>query len=457
MEIIFHIGFHKTGSSSIQQFFHKNRELFKERFQILYPKSLVVGFAHHGLVWSIKKSSLALHYGFISDAEKLLELISEIKEINLAKIIISSEFLSNLTEEDIETIKKQLCQYLEFQSKIIIYSRRQDITIESLYSQNIKTFETKEKRILKDYLNQIWINTLLNYYNLLSSWQEAFPEAQIIPRVYDRTLFPEGNVILDFLSVLGIDMPEAREYKIEANPSLSHLSTLVMRKINEKFDLTPEEHGKVITYLFKLDREEGSPIKSFFALPERISFLEYFRESNERLFTEWFGTENKFVLTENEIKFYEEQDRIPKEEIEKLIEDRYRKVLAYMMEERLGLGNSQQSLPKFKINYTPSECLESIKIDVLQLDLFRGGSLTVGGLILLKKEVEGEFKVKVRDTEGEKEAKWGMPSPWLATQYPDNPKAANARFQISNVKLEGIVQVILEMSSPEVIACIEFS
>ncbi len=175
---------------------------------------------------------------------------------------------------------------------------------------------------------------VIDYYGKLKSWKTVFPEAIILPRIYDRKLFLKGNVILDFLSVLGIEMPEAKEYKIEANPSLSHLSTLTMRKINEKFDLTPEEHSQVIKYLFKLDREEGSPIKTFFTLPERIEFLEHFRESNERLFNEWFGTENKFVLTEEEIKFYEEQDKIPREEIEKMVEDRYRKVLAYMMEKK---------------------------------------------------------------------------------------------------------------------------
>lgn len=271
-------------------------------------------------------------------------------------------------------------------------------------------------------------------------------DLQIIPRIYDRKLFPEGNIILDFLSLLGIDMPEAKEQKMEVNPSLSHLSALVMRKINEKFNLTPDEHAKCIQYLFKLDREEGSPIKSFFTLPERIAFLEHFRESNERLFREWFGTENQFVLTEEEMKFYEEQDKIPREEIEKMVEDRYRKVIAYMMEEGLRPKSYFIQYSKPKVRYYSCEEVEFMNVDVLQIDLLRN-KLTIGGLVLLKNEVEGEYKLIAKADEEEIEVKWGLPSPGLASKYPDNPKAKEARFQIQNLSSKvGQIEIMLNQN-----------
>ncbi|MCS7200416.1 MAG: hypothetical protein NZ850_08795, partial [Caldimicrobium sp.] len=272
-------------------------------------------------------------------------------------------------------------------------------------------------------------------------WQQIFPEAKVIPRIYDRSLFPDGDVILDFLSILGIEMPEARTCKIEANPSLSVISTLALRKINEKFNLSVEEHKKVVKYLISIDREEGSPIKSFFTLPERIEFLEHFRESNERLFREWFGTENKFVLSEEEIKFYEEQDKISKEEIDKMVEDRYRKVLAYLMEE-----NTKQPLfknfSKPKIVYSFIDKIEFMRIDTVHLDLLKS-KLTIGGLVLLKKDVDDD-RLLVRTDAKEREVEWGLPSPGLASKFPDNPKAKNARFRITDLEpTSGNIEIYL--------------
>jgi len=139
-------------------------------------------------------------------------------------------------------------------SKIVCYLRRQDLWLESGYKQAVKSpFNRSTEKFKIKYFD---------YYSKLSNWKQAFPEAEIIVRIYDRKLFPEGNVILDFLQALGIDMPEAREYKIEANPSLSHLSTLVMRRINEELNLSPQDRWKVVNYLLELDRREGSILKT---------------------------------------------------------------------------------------------------------------------------------------------------------------------------------------------------
>lgn len=84
------------------------------------------------------------------------------------------------------------------------------------------------------------------------------------------------------------------------------------------------------------------------------------------------------------------------------------------------------------------------RIDVLQADLLREGKLNIGGLVLLKKELEGEYKILVRDGEGEKEAKWDLPFPGLASQYPDNPKAKNARFLVKEVSLNKDLEIYLQ-------------
>lgn len=442
MEIIFHIGFHKTGSSSIQKFLHTFREKLMKS-NILYPNHGIVGSAHHGIIWTLKPSTLAQFYRFEPDHNIFQKILTEARETDSSRIILSSEFFSNLSISDINLIKTKIGEG-NFRFVIIMYIRRQDTTIESLYRQVIKAFESREKSTFYDYSKRKWVVSLLDYNQILSMWKQVFEEAMIIVRIYNREFFPDGNVILDFLSILQIDLPEVKKYKFEANPSLSHLSALVMRKINEKYNLTPEEHGKCIQYLLKLDREEGSPIKTFFTLQERVKFLEHFWESNEKLFREWFNSENKFLLSEDEIKFYEEQDKISREEIEKMVEERYRKVMNYLAEEKTDIKVFFHKILKPEITYFENEKIEFQIVDTLQFDLL-SGHLIIGGLVLKKRDLDENLNLTAKADGNDVRVEWKIASPMLSSKFPDNPYAKDARFKISltgfNFK---IVEIMLD-------------
>ena len=432
MRFILHIGIHKTGTSAIQEFFSRYRDLLMKKYCILYPETGIIGHAHYYLPYSFLPWVRKRFFGNVDVKKFSLKLrkllFEELRLNNPNYIVISSEDFISLDKDLILKFK----EYYNFPiTDVICYIRRQDLAVESIYRQIVKDPISSHKGTFKGYiLKDDWKINRLDYYTLLSNWKEAFPEARIIPRIYDRKLFPEGNVILDFLSVLGIDIPEARTAKIEANPSLSHLSTLVMRRINEEFDLSNEDHWKVVNFLLKLDKEEGSIIKSFFTLQERIEFLNRFKEANEKLFREYFGCENKFVLSEEEIEFYKEQDKIPREVIEKALEERYRKALEFMRSS--GILMKEKLFPKVRVNYLPNNNLELFRIDILQVNLLNG-RLIIGGLALPKKDVEEMPKLTIRDAEGVKEVQWKLPSPVLGEQYPDNPKAKNARFRVDGV------------------------
>lgn len=62
-----------------------------------------------------------------------------------------------------------------------------------------------------------------------------------------------------------------------------------------------------------------------------------------------------------------------------------------------------------------------------------GCSLTLKGVVLLTKgNNSSPMKLILRDSQGEQEVKWRMPSPDLAKRYPDNPNAKKARFLIKS-------------------------
>ncbi len=419
MEVIFHIGYPKTGTSSIQMFLFANRNKLKE-LGIVYPE---IGIeekskAHHYLAQQFKPGT---------DAKEILYEIIDIYKDSGKKVLLSSEYL--IVFQNLLFLKEVLPIFVF--PNFIIYIRRQDVFIESMFSQDVKFGGFKQS--FGYYCDLKKTVFQLDYLNYVNSLKDLFPDSNVTLRIYDRRLFPEGNVILDFLSILGIDMPEAKEYKIEANPSLSHISTLALRKINEEFSLPHEERVKVIRYLLNLDREEGpGPLKTFFTLEERIEFLERFRESNEKLFREWFNSENKFVLSPEEIEFYREQDKIPREEIERLVEERYQKVVENVIKKIEAKPKIYISVKKNKL-VKEENIVEKVVIDQMYLDLLKDSKLVIGGVVVLKPDVKEEYKLLIEDAEGTKEVKWNIPSPGYAKMYPENPHAKNPRFKVNGI------------------------
>ncbi len=134
-------------------------------------------------------------------------------------------------------------------------------------------------------------------------------------------------------------------------------------------------------------------------------------------------------MSEEEIEFYREQDKIPREVIEKAVEERYRKVLEFM--KASGIMAKEKIFPKVRVNYFQDDKLDFFRIDVVNANLLNG-RLTIGGLALPAGEDES-IKLTIRDAEGIKEVQWGLPSPYFGEQRKDSPKAKNARFQVNNV------------------------
>jgi len=334
MDLYLHIGLSKTGTTAIQKFLWDKKKLIFEKYNILYPEKFVdkdLGLGHHVIPFSLRKKYPISFNQIIKEFRDLLA--SLIKDTKVQAIILSSEEFIFTNPEDLIKIFKDEFLHL----KILIYLRRQDLWFESLYKEVIKNpigNKLNKTKSFQSFIKNIPHFKIANYFNFLSHWQFVFPGAKIILRIYDRKLFPEGNVILDFLSALEVDIPEARDYKIDINPSISHLSALVLRKMNTNFQFPPEIYSSIVNFLLKLDKEKGSPIKSFFTLKERINLLNYFKESNEKFFKKWLKSKNKFILTDEEIEFYKQQDEIlkDKEYIEKLIEERYENILEFLKE-----------------------------------------------------------------------------------------------------------------------------
>ena len=161
--IYLHLGLHKTGSTSIQNFLCANQKKLIGR-GVLYPKAgrLNNSDGHHNFAWEINKD------------ERLESNVSDqwnnlAKEIMLNKpnlVVISSEDFEKFNLEEIRVLKNKLMRY---QVKIIIYLRRQDKWHQSLYKQLVKTGNTYYS--FNEYLDINNRQRKNDYYELLKMWE----------------------------------------------------------------------------------------------------------------------------------------------------------------------------------------------------------------------------------------------------------------------------------------------
>jgi hypothetical protein len=121
-KIFLHIGFGKTGTTSIQKTLLENRYALLNK-GVLYPSTGIVDGAHRGL---FPLNHNELDVGIFS------ELISEIEKSESEKVVLSSENMSFLNESYVEKISG--C-FENFDVRVIFYVRNQVSLIESSFLQ----------------------------------------------------------------------------------------------------------------------------------------------------------------------------------------------------------------------------------------------------------------------------------------------------------------------------------
>lgn len=209
-----HIGFHKTGTTAIQNYLWKYRNRLKAR-GICYPAVALSGTTHAKLANVLKgdafRSALGKMralpephefdpYGIESDenAKSLYsELSKVIKRNKCHTTVISSECFLEWIEP--AAVAQQFLS-LGLEVKVVVYLRRQDLWIESVFNQVVKD------RFLHysgefDALPQ---QQQMDYKSVLDEWALLFGRDNIVVRVYETSQLHNGDVVDDFLSVIGV-------------------------------------------------------------------------------------------------------------------------------------------------------------------------------------------------------------------------------------------------------------
>lgn len=198
-KLFLHIGQPKTATTTIQSFLSANREAMIPHGW-LYPIASRQYAGHHHLGNFFRPDPL--HWIKVVDPQKTRDaLLREIEETGCGNVILSTESL--YFAKDVEACRR----YFDgFDTRIVVFLRRQDEWIESAYQENLKNGETN---IGADRYMQVH-QPAMDYAANMRRWAEVFGAGNIIVHPFER-----GESRLDVESVFlnAVGAPEGMELR----------------------------------------------------------------------------------------------------------------------------------------------------------------------------------------------------------------------------------------------------
>ena len=236
-KIIVHAGFHKTGTTAIQSsFFAARNELSKAG--ITYPE--VGGKAHHKAIYSLMGKTWGWEDrgGVLATDKKWRSFVKQIKRAK-STALVSSEFLCELTEEQIIKFKRDLGN-----SDVTIYFTLRPLLkiIPSAYQQHLKIgIKSGYEKWLHSILDEPGVSTITPSFwvrhmhsEVLAKWIKHFGKENVVLLVVDEKkpefMYEQFNLLLGLKP--GFLTPQTDQ---DSNRSLSLDEITLLNTINKKF------------------------------------------------------------------------------------------------------------------------------------------------------------------------------------------------------------------------------
>ncbi len=291
-----HIGTHKTATTAIQHFCKVNKELFKTK-GCTYP--LFPQFQYSRKL--TERNGLFLTTVIYDEnGERDMELERERYWAGLDIIHKRFETYDTviLSDESLWRMFWRRSQRLQrlvedgeangYRVVLIIYLRRQDEYIESLWQQRVKR-DRDFTRSFREYADEY---PFLDYYEVLQKLSDIAGRDNMIVRRFEEAKKVDGGILADFLSQIGLELTD--EYVIEGgdirNTSLTGNTVHIKKAINELGFLTDDDNAilrESLSICTGPSRKEYPC--SEFSPEERAAFMKAFEESNARIADEFIG------------------------------------------------------------------------------------------------------------------------------------------------------------------------
>lgn len=275
-----HIGAHRTATTSIQRFMHHNRDPLIAR-GYLYPFGVARHFdiANRVLSHDLPAPDLAsdLHERMLKNGTNRVVLSDE--DICMRPDISAFAGLAEV-----------------FDVRIVFTLRRQDLWLESWWSQNIKG-QWNPDLAHKDFASFIrdraqfhWIA----YDNYITRLEKTFGRENIILNVFERSEMPDGPAAA-FCKAIGITDLTGFEAVQDVNNSLTPLVTEIMRHLPLDQAL-PAHRGELVRACGAADRavRPTKPAKLLLPHDQRLAIMAEYEPGNAAIAERYFGRKNLF-------------------------------------------------------------------------------------------------------------------------------------------------------------------
>ena len=304
-----HIGTPKTGTSAIQKFLCKNREIIKEQgfcypdFGYRYPKIRKQRNAHFMVHRQKCKSLPEEERKKIRQAEdeQFYEGLDKIKELMdiYPNVIMSDENIWNgyIKRKSFWQLLAKALEERDISLKVIVYLRRQDLLVESYWLQRVKG--TSWEMDFQEYIaSGKYKEFKLNYYKRLQSIANFVGKENIIVRAYERQQWEgrEKTLIQDFFHCVGLEMNDKfMDSDMVVNTRLSG-SCLEVKRILNQNEYLREEKSWVIRDLKAIQDEMGHSRCKYFTYKEQVAFLKKYEKCNAAVAREYMNREDGILF-----------------------------------------------------------------------------------------------------------------------------------------------------------------
>ena len=271
--LILHIGTHKTGSTTIQNYLYYNR-LWLGFWNLNYPMPINGPMFYRNNHNDLRDTAQSegkprdpgIHAKFGAHDALLGKYIRRIKEKGQKINVLSCEGWSS----HLNRYARRLAPLQQhFDVKVVAFMRRPDYWIERFYAQRITNVEHVETRSFSEFMDQPHIETYLyNRSRMFGWWAKAFGDDAIDVIPYEPAA-PDFDLIGRFLGVCNLSGSRADRLLLRnarSNPTLSQESLEDVRARLAK--------GKVVirSEIQRLKRSKGPPPR-FLDIEQRARIL----------------------------------------------------------------------------------------------------------------------------------------------------------------------------------------
>jgi hypothetical protein len=298
LDLVLHIGSGKTGTSSIQEFLHRNRERLGD-LGLLYPR--VPGLRRHvrlGLFirsdedlemqasWQRQKQSTGEE--FREDFRR--DFLEEIERSGTSRVLLSDEALYGAPVDALRRLRTFIAPIARA-SRVVVYLRRQDDHLSSRYQQVVKIGEVRR---FAERTEQMDFGATYDYHTRLNTWRRLVEPTEFVIRRFERGAFTDGSLYQDFLDAAGVDVRASELEQVGSrNESLDAEAVEFLRILNiYRVEHEGARPGTIDNRSVTARLAESSDGPTL-TLPEGQldSFMALWEKSNEAVAREFLGDE----------------------------------------------------------------------------------------------------------------------------------------------------------------------